>query len=151
MGAIAGGLLGLRFGDDGIPDEWRAGLLNAHEIARRGDEMANGFPDWSERTDLIAMESRLTRDDAAERRKRREAVIHEEEKRAQKSAARGKTAASSETKAKLPPQEEAPFAPPPWIVFGEPLADPITKQRDKALRGRKRIEWKETRRRKSKE
>lgn len=151
MGAIAGGLLGLRFGEEGISDEWRAGLLNAHEIARRGDEMADGFPDWAERADLITMESRLTREDAAERRKRRESVIREEEERDKKRAAREKSAAPPEPKPKLPPQEDAPFAPPPWIVFGEPLADPITKQRDKALRGRKRIDWKETRRHKKKD
>jgi len=145
MGALAGGLLGLRFGEEGMPDEWRKGLMNADEVAMRGNELANGFPNWSERTDLVSLESELSRRDEEERRKRREAAKQAAAKRERRHPPKSQTAA----KPQLPPQEEAPFAPPPWVVFGEPFSDPITKKKEKSLRGRRRIGWKEKRNRKN--
>lgn len=145
MGALVGGLLGLRFGDDVIPDEWRESLLNANDVAMRGEEMANGFPNWSGRTDLVSLESELSQHDEEERQKRREAAKQAVEKYERKHPPKPKTAARPQ----LPPQEEAPFAPPPWVVFGKPFADPITKKKEKSLRGRRRIDWKEKRKRKN--
>jgi ADP-ribosylglycohydrolase len=148
MTALVGGLLGLRFGLDGIPEEWRSGLLNADQIELRGREMYHGFPDWGERIDLVTMEKRYTDMEREEIRKRMETFVEEKERKERKHPPRPKS--SSSVKEGLPPQEEAPFAPPPSVVFGSALPDPIQAKKDKSLRGRKRIEWKEDRRQKKK-
>jgi len=144
LAALAGGLLGLRFGPDEIPEEWKSGLLNAEQIELRGREMHHGFPDWGERTDLVTMEKRYTDVEREEIRKRMEAFQETKEREERKHPQ--KTRPASSVKEGLPPQEEAPFAPPPSVVFGSALPDPIQAKKDKSLRGRKRIEWKEDRR-----
>jgi len=149
MAALVGGLLGLRFGLDGIPEEWRAGLLNGEQLALRGREIYQGFPDWGERIDLATLEKRYTDLEIEEIRKRREAFVEEKERKESKHPHRPKSASS--VKEGLPPQEEAFFAPPPSVVFGGDLPDPLKAKKEKSLRGRKRIEWKKDRREKKRE
>lgn len=142
-GALTGALLGLRFGSEGIPGEWIPLLINSRQIALRGEELAGGFPDWSERVDLATLERKWTLKENEEKASRREEYLHEKEKYERKHPRKPKAA-------ELPPQEEAPFSPPPELVFGSDLPDPIKAKKEKAIRGKKRIEWKEHRRKKKK-
>mgnify|MGYP006279380531 CR=1 FL=1 len=143
MGSAVGALLGLRFGEDSIPEDWIRGLLNANQLRLRGAEMAQGYADWGMRIDLATLESDLTRKDEAAREK----ILADARKKAEKRKA-AKLSIPKPSKPELPPQEEAPFAPPPETVFGGELPDPVKAKKQKAIRGRKRISWKEHRRKK---
>ncbi len=144
MGCLAGFLLGLRFGMDAIPEEWISGLLNAEQYALRGREFSEGCPDWSLREDLVSIEMRLTRAERAEHADSLEEKKRVEEKRSRKRENHIKKTSPAPN---VPSQEEALFAPPPELFLNDDYPDPIKAKRDKALRGRRRIDWKEDRRR----
>jgi ADP-ribosylglycohydrolase len=149
MGSLIGGLLGLRFGSSGMPEDWLSQIKGLNQLILRGRELYEGYPDWNERRDLALMEREFTEKENEEIDIRRQALLRDREKEEKRHPPRIKQA--STINAKLPPQEEAPFAPPPSIVYGGNLPDPLQAKKDKALRGRKRIEWKEDRRKKKKE
>jgi len=146
MGALAGGLLGLRFGMESMNDQWLAGLLNTEQLEIRAREISQGYAEWNDRKDLLSMEREFTLKERKQRVARHEAYLRKKEKEQKKHPLREKTP----SKEKLPPQEEAAFAPPPGVIFGSSLPDPVKAKKEKALRGKKRIEWKDRRRKKNK-
>ncbi len=154
VGALTGALLGARFGRDRIPESWIAGLLNAEQVCLRAQALHNREVDWSAWEDYIEMEKSLTEREIgflAEAQKTNRKAI---EKRRQHQAELRERA--TKAAAKKPP-EYLPFAPPPhvWLRGGAPSTpaivpdpvDPIQARKDRAKRGRKRIAWKDDRRR----
>jgi ADP-ribosylglycohydrolase len=137
-GAITGSLLGLKFGMDGIDQEWQDSLINFSGISLRGSELAEFRPDWTERTDLVLMEKMWSVKEQAERKRR---IKGKEQKKRP-----GKNKNSQNKNRTIPDQEDACFAPPPGQIFGTALPDPVKSKKEKALRGKKRIDWKEKRR-----
>ncbi|MBN1900308.1 ADP-ribosylglycohydrolase family protein [Candidatus Sumerlaeota bacterium] len=152
MGALIGGLSGVRFGRSVLPEGWLDQIENSDQIILRGKELYQGFPDWNERRDFILLEREFTEKEGEEIRRRREGWMREKEraKEREKTSRASKMKQTSGINPNLPPQEDAPFAPPPSVVFGNDPPDPWKVKKDKALRGRKRIEWKENRRRSKK-
>ena len=142
-GASAGGLLGVRLGMESIPPEWIEGLVNEDQIRLRGRELSSGFADWSVRTDLASLERKWTEKENRRRRREHEKYEREKEKKQKKSSPPKKEKSEESID-----QEKAPFAPPPHVVFDDELPDPIKAKKQKAIRGRKRIKWKEERRKK---
>jgi len=154
VGALTGALLGARFGEDSIPKAWIAGLLNAQQVRLRAQALRDREVDWAEWEDYIEMEKALTEREInflAEAQKTHHKAI---EKRQQHQTERRERAAKAA--AKKPP-EYLPFAPPPqvWLRGGAPSTpailpdplDPVQAKKDRAKRGRKRIAWKDERRR----
>ncbi|MDK2971112.1 MAG: hypothetical protein PWP23_867 [Candidatus Sumerlaeota bacterium] len=138
---LIGALMGARYGADHLPEEWTEGC-RAAAIART---LALA-PSTAAEEAWLADERRWT----GEEETFRAPLRREAEKRNAESTPRKKP-----KKPAAPPvvdQGSLPFAPPPqaWLEQkGDELA-PWEKQRLKAERGRKRIDWKETRRQKSK-
>jgi ADP-ribosyl-[dinitrogen reductase] hydrolase len=157
VGALTGALLGARFGEASIPEAWIAGLLNARQVRLRAQTLRDREVDWNEWEDYVEMEKALTEREIAflaEGQKTHRKAI---EKRQQHQAEHRERAAKAA--AKKPP-EYLPFAPPPqvWLRGGAPSTppivpdpvDPIQARKDRAKRGRKRIAWKDERRRSNK-
>ncbi len=132
IGALVGGLLAARHGAEYFPEDWLASL-RARTIAA---DAAGHRPGWV--AHWLAWEAAAT---GAESRRRAELV-----------KARGIAASpprpQSTRSTEATPQEQAPFAPPQpeWLTRINP-EDPIEKRKLKESRGRKRIGWKEERRR----
>ncbi len=137
--SLIGGLAGVRYGFDSIPAEWIEGLLVWPEArALLENPSASTIESW------LATERRLTANEESFRAPLREAA----RKATLNSAPKRKKTKKSSTE-KIEDQGELPFAPPPQVWLeekGDELA-PWEKQRLKSERGRKRIEWKEDRRR----
>ena len=154
VGAITGGILGLRFGEGAIPPAWLRGLVNAEQVRRRGIALFQREVDWAHWEDYVEMEKDLTRRqiefEAHAMSEHRRQVEKREAKQAQRRAQGAKTAAAK------PATADLGFAPPPEVWLGKVRdnrdaggadLDPIQAKKEKALRGRKRIGWKEDRRR----
>jgi ADP-ribosylglycohydrolase len=154
VGALTGTLLGARFGADSIPEAWIAGLLNAKQVRLRAQALRDREVDWSAWEDYVEMEKALTEREIhflAEAQKTHRKAI---EKRQQHLTERRERAAKA---AAQKPPEYLPFAPPPqvWLRGGAPSTpailpdplDPVQAKKDRAKRGRKRIAWKDERRR----
>jgi ADP-ribosyl-[dinitrogen reductase] hydrolase len=150
-GAIVGAVAGSRFGIDEIPEEWLNKLLNKQMLQVRARCLAEREVDWGAWDDLVEMECRLTQDELRtidKTRGKNEKSIQKRE-----SQVREKRAKAEANK----PPEPSPFAPPPdvWLRHRDPQLpplprDPVEAKRERALRGRKRVAWKEVRREKSK-
>jgi ADP-ribosylglycohydrolase len=152
-GAIAGAIAGARFGEAAIPRQWVSGLLNADQVRLRATALCRREIDWAQWQDLVEMEKALTlreretiaRAEAEHRRliEKRQERLDERRARAAKTASAGAAGAPG-------------FAPPPeiWLRGGTPESraeiDPEQAKKEKSLRGRKRIDWKEGRRQKKK-
>lgn len=67
MGAIAGGILGARFGEEAIPPAWIVGLKNAEQVALRGEGLLDRSYQGLRVEDPVEMEARLTGEESAER------------------------------------------------------------------------------------
>lgn len=141
-GAIAGAILGLRLGVEAIPAEWRERLAASEAISLFAGHLAG---DAVELPGLLELEASLTRQEHAAR--------------APLVTARAKRLAVStrrEAAHPRPPRQGAvappplPFAPPPHTYL-RAENDPAAKRREKAARGRKRIGWKDDRRRHQRE
>ena len=154
VGAMVGALLGARFGEGAIPEEWIAELLNADQIRLRARAMREHEVDWSAWEDYVEMEKRLTweeRDVTGQALAENRARIEKENQRRAERKARAVKGASRQ-----PAPQDLGFAPPPelWITSAPPAQrdaqDPVEAKKDKALRGRKRIAWKDGRREKEK-
>ncbi len=136
--ALIGGLCGARWGIENIPEEWLEGCLTwpaARHMLTKPDEAA--VEQW------LATERRLTAREDEMRAPLREALRKRE-------AEDGKAPKKKKKPEPAPefPTDKLPFAPPPHVWLeqkGEELA-PWEKKRLKAERGKKRIDWKETRR-----
>ncbi len=142
---LIGGLIGARYGFEHLPESWMAGCL-AWDIARRLTLQPNAATE----DDWLAAERGWTAREEELRAPLRKAVDAEKAAMVQ-SAKKKKKTAEKNAKASIQntPQGELPFAPPPQVWLeekGNELA-PWEKQRLKSERGRKRIEWKEERRR----
>lgn len=142
---LVAGLMAVRYGREGLPAEWYDGCLALKAVwelaqARTWDSLAEWVvleAGWSAREE----EMRAPLRKAEEARKRAEA---------EKERARRKQKPKPEDMG-LPPQEQAQFSPPPhlWLEPGDE-EHPEIRRKLKAARGRKKIEWKEERRRRGK-
>jgi ADP-ribosylglycohydrolase len=137
---LLGALMGARYGVEHLPAEWIAGCRALPGLRARGlAPSVAGIEAW------LAEERAWT---AAEERMR-EPLRREAEKRRAAESARKKPERKAEPPT-LHDQGSLPFAPPPqvWLEQREVDLAPWEKRRLKAERGRKRIDWKETRREK---
>jgi ADP-ribosyl-[dinitrogen reductase] hydrolase len=137
-GAILGALLGARLGEETIPSEWRTGLLGREEVAVFAeailDQPTENLGDF-----LVRRELEWTLKENAAREPLLAAL-------ARRRARDEKRVAAHPRRPKPPvPPEPMPFAPPPQTYLTRE-DDPGAKQRLRAARGRKRIDWKEDRR-----
>lgn len=134
IGALAGGLLAARHGGEYFPEDWMRGV-RARAIV---DAAAARRTGWVE--EWLAWEAVAS---GRESRRRAELV---KARGTTPPAPRPQKPRADDTIA--PPPDQAPFAPPPpeWLTRISP-DDPIEKRKLKESRGRKRIAWKEERRR----
>lgn len=135
---ITGVVAGLRVARDGeevIPDEWWKGCLGLEWAGRLAEATSTEvFEEWRRaEADFNGREDRM-REPLREALRKRQAL--EEERARNHPASKGKS------------EPELPFAPPPsvWLKEGDE-EDPQKKKILRALRGKKRIDWKEDRRR----
>jgi ADP-ribosylglycohydrolase len=149
VGAMTGAMLGARFGAEAVPAEWLEGLRNAAQIRARGQAMLDKTVDWSVWGDLVEFERELTREemDLGKQGLSENSKVLEKKRRKQ-----DQLRAKREQK---PKARDLGFAPPPeiWLRDAESEAealDPREAKREKAQRGRKRIPWKDERRKKGK-
>lgn len=153
VGAMTGALLGARFGIDAIPEAWRRGLANADQVALRGRAMHEKQVDWAAWADLVATEREWTEREMQWLARAASTHGKEIDRRRQEKARR------AARKEQRQGHEDLGFAPPPevWLRnrdkageddFDDLPRDPIEAARERALRGRKRVAWKEERRRK---
>lgn len=138
IGAITSALLAARYGAEFFPEEW-FDRVRANALAREAARHAEGWPErW------LAAEKAWSAHEAATR----ESLI----KKRGDIPAKKKSGAPPPPKQglALPPQEPEAFAPPPavWLRKIDP-DDPLQKHKLKESRGKKRIGWKEDRRRSS--
>jgi len=133
VGAIVAGLMVARHGAECLPEEWRARLL------------AKSSAPWIDASAWQADEAAWTQREEAMRDPLREALRKAEAR----DIARGKADKKPTQKAGLPNQDEVPFAPPPhlWLKPGEE-EDPDKKRILKEARGKRKIDWKEERKKK---
>jgi hypothetical protein len=137
IGALTAGLLAARYGAEYFPEEWFEGV-RANGLAREASRHAEGWPDrW------LAAEKSWSAHESATRAKLVKA-------RGDAPPAKKKSGGAPPPKPglALPPQEPESFAPPPavWLRKIDP-DDPLQKHKLKESRGKKRIGWKEDRRR----
>jgi ADP-ribosylglycohydrolase len=135
--AIAGAIAGLRLGEEAIPREWRDGLLAQEQIrlwadAHCGEEVPGG------RRDLLEMELELTLREESQRRPLTVSLAKRREREERRTPPK--------LKRPRPEDKEMPFPPPPSTYLPQ-AEDPEAKRRARAARGRKRVEWKDERRR----
>jgi ADP-ribosylglycohydrolase len=134
IATLAAALLALRHGLAHFPEEW---LTGTHVLAALPAWGPPTTPDWL--THWAAAERQWTAREEALRAPLRAAL----KARQDAEPPRPRPAANRAD------QEDAPFAPPPhlWLKHGESEDDPEVKKRLKAARGKRRIDWKEDRRR----
>jgi ADP-ribosylglycohydrolase len=75
MGAIAGGILGGRFGEEAIPQPWREGLQNREQVALRGEALLAKSFQGLPIEDPVEMEARLTLAETKERERLTEILL----------------------------------------------------------------------------
>ncbi|MBN1516859.1 ADP-ribosylglycohydrolase family protein [Candidatus Sumerlaeota bacterium] len=146
VGAIVGALAGARFGVEQIPDEWREGLLNREQVELRGRMLHERETDWSQREFLPQMEHTWTRQEREHFADSLRRLERSQAKHAEKHPPKPKKPKSKPYTGPDPAEIIGPYDA-DWISGG---ADPETRRKERAQRGRKRIEWKEERRRKHK-
>ncbi|MFP4382206.1 MAG: ADP-ribosylglycohydrolase family protein [Candidatus Sumerlaeia bacterium] len=146
VGAMAGAILGARFGAEQIPADWIDGLMNADFIKARARAMREKVVNWEAWGDYIDSEISLTE---KEQKSIEIALADNEELLEQKRQKAMQKKAKKEEKQK---HKDLGFAPPPevWLADEEEEKDPIQSKKDRARRGKRRIAWKEERRRKQK-
>ncbi|OGP61054.1 MAG: hypothetical protein A2V67_03665 [Deltaproteobacteria bacterium RBG_13_61_14] len=92
MGAIAGGILGARLGEEAIPPAWREGLKNSEQVALRGEGLLDRSFQGLRVEDPVEMEARLTEEEATERNRLLEIAVHRGEVSAPSPSRRGRPA-----------------------------------------------------------
>lgn len=152
LGAIVGGLLGARFGFENIPDGLRGELLNLAQVEVRARGLQDREADWSALEDFVEMESDLSareaghvaralKDQEARLKKAKEKM---DERKARQAAQRPPTPPGLH---KQYSEEWMQGLGPTGLPPVEDLTrDPVQAKKDRALRGRKRIGWKDGRR-----
>ena len=134
LASLLAGLLLCRYEREFLPDEWFAGTLALPLMYRclDGDSSAG---------DVAAAEAAWNAKEEALRQPLRRALDKEAENRTQNDKSKAKSRVEDD-------QDEAKFAPPPhlWLKPGEE-EDPEKKRILKEARGKRRIDWKESRRR----
>ena len=143
VGAMVGALLGIRLGAEAIPEEWLAGLKNREQVALRGSMLAEREVDWALREPLAEMERDLTQSEIAFF-----AQDLQKWEKGQSDAVKKHPPKPKKTQSE-PDRSQAVPAADEWLDGGG--ADPIQKRKEKEQRGRKRIDWKEERRKKQRE
>jgi hypothetical protein len=136
--ALAGAVIGAQHGEEGIPEDWRHGLLGGGLVTAFADALAGTSA--TAPPDLVEAESELT---GREERAREPLVAEHARRRAREER---RTAAHPKRPQPVPTPEPLPFPPPPETYLRR-ADDPDAKRRERAARGRKRIEWKAERRR----
>ncbi len=138
LGGLLAALCVARHGAECFPEEWYAGTLGlgALEEAAEGQLSTEAW---------VAREGEWNREEEAMRAPLQEAV----DKKREAAAAKKKTSGKKPPAAGLVEQAEANFAPPPHLwLEPEDAEDPRKKKILKAARGKKKIGWKEERKRK---
>jgi len=155
VGAMAGAVLGARFGEEAIPENWVSGLLNAEQVRVRGAALRDHEVEWNGWEDNIEMERALT--DAENRLLGKAHSDHRkaiEKRREKRTARRERSAAAKAKQAVADPfyslLEKADLKADSQRLSREEM-DPIEVRKARAKRGRKRISWKEERRRKERD
>ncbi len=149
VGAMVGALLGARFGLDAVPEEWLDGLLARDFVLTRAQALANKEVDWAVWEDLIESERAFTENELHMIRK---AMVENEKaiaKHKQEQQTKRQRAASKKAEQEYNEQTFAPLAD-EWLNENEidrARLDPVQAKKERALRGKKRIEWKEDLRR----
>lgn len=144
-GALTGALLGARFEEDGIPVEWLSDLIGQEDIRARGRALYERQIDWAVWEDGVELEKALTgmeQDALAESEDAHAGAI---EKSRRKKAERRERHSSPSA------WTDRGFAPAPEVWLDEEeraWRDPVEAKKERARRGRKRIDWKEARREK---
>lgn len=126
MAALVGGALGARLGVAAIPEEWRKGLVNAEQVALRGEALFARSAEGLAAKDLAAMESALTREEVESRE---DFIRRMEEKGTTAKPKKKKTKPEPEKK---PDKDDLKAKPPP-----------IDRKKKKQKRKRVKAPWKE--------
>jgi ADP-ribosylglycohydrolase len=136
VGAVVAGLRVARSGVEALPDEWWNGLIAGPWVEKLVNAPSTAvFEEWREAE--IEWNGREDRMRAPLREAlRKQQALSEERARNHAPASRPK------------PVQEKPFAPPPQLGLADgDEEDPQKKKILRALRGKRRIDWKEDRRR----
>ncbi|NQU42820.1 ADP-ribosylglycohydrolase family protein [bacterium] len=146
--AMAGALLGARFGEEAIPAEWISGLVNAEQVRARALALHDRGVDWSIHEDYVEMEKALSEREAVAAGLASDLNREEIEKRNRRKAQQRKVREARQTT-----HVDPGCAPPPevWLraenrAVGREEMDPEEARRERSRRGRKRIGWKDERR-----
>ncbi len=145
VGAMVGALLGARFGLDAIPEEWLDGLLAREFVQTRARALAAREVDWANWEDLIESERAFTE---AEQHMIRKAKVENEKaivKHKQEQQSKRQRSAAKKAEKEYQEQTFAPLAD-EWLNENEvdrARLDPVQAKKERALRGKKRIDWKE--------
>jgi ADP-ribosyl-[dinitrogen reductase] hydrolase len=140
MAAMVGALAGARLGLGAVPDPWRSGLLARNLVEGRATAYAEGDSSVIYAEDLAASEEGWTGLEIEGRRERFSALAEREKRRQERHGPRKK--AGKPSPPSPPPSTYARSSRPGYD--DEP--DPEQARKNKALRGRKRIAWKDGRR-----
>ncbi len=104
MAAIVGSIMGARWGEESIPETWRSGLVNADQVALRGEALLYKTGEGLGLKDLVSMEAEFTR---REVREREELIAKLTKKGEYTPAARPRAKSKKEeAKPRMPTQEE---------------------------------------------
>jgi len=119
MAAIVGAVLGARHGEEGIPGKWIKELINAEQVALRGEALCSGTEEGLGVKDVVEMEAELTRKEEDARAdllarmiKKGEAPLPPAKKKEKKKAEKQKeipSARDRKKKKQKPKREKAPW------------------------------------------
>lgn len=142
IAGIVGGIMAVRYGSGSLPPEWHEGCLGL-TIARERLQT----PTRELEARWLTLEAEWTARESAMQAPLREAEEARARAAAEKERQRKKKIREENAAADLPDQEQAHFAPPPqlWLEPGDE-EHPAIKRKLKAARGKKKIGWKEERR-----
>lgn len=148
LGTLVGALLGARFGESGIPAGWIEELVARRLLEQRAEALVCGHCGgaWD---DLLESERRWTAEEEAGRAALFLACRKELEREERRKRARQSRRTSPTSKAPAVPQG-LPFAPPPELWLRDKAPDPAGPKQPlqrPAGGAKKRIPWKEERRR----
>lgn len=147
IAGIVGGAMALRYGEECLSPEWQEGCLAVHLA---GDFIGGNLQDTLAK--WLTLEAKWTREEEALQAPLRETIEARERAASEKEKQRHRKIREEKADVGLPDQEQALFAPPPhlWLEPGDE-EHPAIKRKLKAARGKKKIGWKEERRKNQRE
>ncbi|MCC5875720.1 MAG: ADP-ribosylglycohydrolase family protein [Candidatus Sumerlaeia bacterium] len=147
IAGVVGAIMCARYGPGSLSPEWQEGCLGL-EIGR--ELLRSPSPETQGR--WLSLEAEWSSREAALQAPLREAEEAKKRASAEKERQRKKKIRDENAVGDLPDQEQALFAPPPhlWVEPGDE-EHPAIKRKLKAARGKKKIGWKEDRRKHQRE